>query len=64
MIETTKKVSLELIGLDGNAFSILGAFQKQARRESWSDKEIEEVINEAKDGDYEHLLGTIQDHVE
>ena len=34
-METKKKVSLNLEGIDGNAFSIMGAFRKQARREGW-----------------------------
>ena len=30
-----KKINLKLVGLDGNAFSIMGAFQRQARKENW-----------------------------
>ena len=36
----TKKVSLQLVGLDENAFSLMGAFQKQARREGWTKKRL------------------------
>lgn len=57
-----KKVSLELVGLDGNAFSIMGAFQKQARREGWTKEEIDAVLNECMSGDYNHLLVTIMNH--
>jgi len=28
-----KKVKLTLVGIDGNAYSIMGAFQKAARRQ-------------------------------
>lgn len=59
-----KTVTLELVGLDGNAFSILGAFQRQARKEGWTAAEIKEVIDEAKKDDYNHLLSTIMDHCE
>ncbi len=59
-----KKIKLNLIGLDGNAFAIMGAFQKQAKKEGWSEKEISDVINEAKSGDYNHLLNTISEHCE
>lgn len=59
-----KKVNLELVGVDGNAFSIMGAFQRQARREKWTQKEIEAVLDEATSGDYDHLLATIMDHCE
>ena len=58
-----KKITLELEGLDGNAFAILGAFRKQARREKWTDEEISEVIKEAQSGDYDHLLQTIIKYV-
>lgn len=57
-----KKISLDLEGLDGNAFSLLGAFQKQARREGWTDDEIRAVITESKTGDYDHLLQTLIKH--
>ena len=59
-----KKVKLTLLGLDGNAFSILGAFQKAARRQGWTPAEISAVISEASSGDYDHLLQTIMEHCE
>ena len=59
-----KKISLELEGLDGNAFSLIGAFSKQARREDWNENEIKEVIDECKKGDYDHLLKTLMEHCE
>jgi len=58
-----KKITLELVGLNGNAFALLGAFRKQARREKWTDEEISEVIKEAQSGDYDHLLQTIIKYV-
>ena len=57
-----KKISLELVGLGGNAFSVLGAFAKQAKREKWTEAEIKEVTDEAKRGDYNHLLQTLMDY--
>ncbi len=59
-----KKVSLELVGIDGNAFAILGAFQKQARREGWEADEIKEVMDDAQSGDYDHLLQVMIAHCE
>ena len=58
----TKKITLELVGLDGNAFSLLGAFNKQARKENWTDKEIDEVLKEAQSGDYDNLLRVLYSH--
>lgn len=55
----TKKVKLTLIGLDGNAFALMGAFQRQAKKEGWSKQEIDEVLKECMSGDYTHLLQTL-----
>ena len=57
-----KKIDLELEGLDGNAFALMGSFQKQARREDWTAEEIKEVLDEAESGDYDHLLQTLIAH--
>lgn len=59
-----KKVSLNLVGLDGNAFALMGAFRKQARKENWTQEEIDEVITECKSKDYDHLLITLINHTE
>jgi hypothetical protein len=57
-----KKVKLTLVGLDGNAFSLMGAFQRQARKEKWTKEEIDSVINNCMSGDYNHLLCTLMEH--
>ena len=59
---TMKKVTLQLVGLDGNAFTILGAFRHQARREGWASEEIEEALKEARSSNYDHLLQTIMNY--
>ena len=55
----TKSVGLRLIGLDGNAFYLLGAFARQARKEGWTGAEIAAVRTEATKSDYDHLLRTL-----
>lgn len=62
MTTVTKKVSLNLIGLDGNAFYLMGAFQRQAKKEKWTNEEIDVVLTEAKSGNYNNLLSTLADH--
>ena len=57
-----KKVKLNLVGLDGNAFALLGAFQAQARKEGWTAEEIKEVQKKAMSGDYDHLLCTLMEY--
>jgi hypothetical protein len=59
-----KTVNLQLVGLDGNAFSLMGAFQRQAARENWTDAEIKAVLDECMSGNYEHLLYTLAQHCE
>lgn len=59
-----KKVNLNLVGVNGNFFAIAATFRRQARREGWSSKEIDAVINEAKSGDYDHALATFINHCE
>ena len=54
-----KKITLELVGLDGNAFAVMGAWQRQAKREKWSQEDIDIVLEDAMSGDYNHLLATI-----
>lgn len=56
---TDRKVKLELVGLDGNAFFLLGAFQRAAREQGWTKGEIEAVMTEAKSSDYNHLLSVL-----
>jgi hypothetical protein len=57
-----KKVKLKLVGLDGNAFSVMGAFKRQARSEGWTKEEINEVLDKAMAGDYSNLISTIAEH--
>lgn len=59
-----KTVNLNLVGVDGNAFMVMGVFRRQAKKEGWSSEEIELVMDEAKSGDYVHLLATIENHCE
>ena len=58
-METNKfNVDVDLIGQDGNAFMVLGLCQKAARRAGVEDTKINEFLDEAKQGDYDHLLRT------
>lgn len=63
MDQVTKPV-LKLVGTDGNAFSVLGAARKAARKAGWTDARWEAVRSEAMSGDYDHLLNTFMQHFE
>ena len=57
-------VQMELVGADGNAFSILGRFKREARKQGWDTDSITKVTDHAKSGDYNNLLVTISSFVE
>ena len=57
-------VEVQLIGQDGNAFAILGSVQRALRKAGASKDEINQYMEEAMSGDYNHLLSTTMDWVE
>lgn len=59
-----KKVKLNLIGVDSNAFAVIGTFQREARRQGWTKEEIKLVVDAATSGNYDHLLATFLLHTE
>lgn len=59
-----KTVQMNLVGLDGNSFSLMGAFSKNARRQGWTKEDIDKVMTECMAGDYNHLLSTLVMHTE
>jgi hypothetical protein len=61
---TIKRVKLNLVGLDGNAFSLMAAFRQAARRQGWTQDEIQQVLDDAMSGDYNHLLRGLIKHTE
>ncbi len=57
-----KKVKLVNVG--SNKYSVLGAFARQAKKDGWTESEINKVIEDAVSGDYDHLLITIGNRCE
>lgn len=56
--------ALELTGVDGNAFNILGLCQRAAKRAGWSQERWVAVRDEMMVGNYDHLLATACEHFE
>ena len=56
------KPRLELIGEDGNVFSILGRATREAKRAGWSEEKIKKFQAEAMSGDYDHALQTCMEY--
>lgn len=57
------KVTVKLIGEDGNAFSIMGRVKRELQRSGVSRQEVDEFLKEAMSGDYDHLLQTVMNWV-
>lgn len=58
-METNKfNVDVDLVGQNGNAYMVLGICQKAARKAGIEDTKINQFLDEAKQGDYDHLLRT------
>ena len=52
------KPYVKLVGNDGNAYAIMGACQRAARKAKWTPEKIAEVMADMQSGDYDHLLAT------
>lgn len=56
-----KTVNLNLLQVPGgsNAYALLAAFRRQARREKWTAEEIEAVTKEAQSGSFDNLVNVL-----
>lgn len=59
-----KKVIMNLVGLDGNAFNLIGNFASKARRQGWTKIEIDYVLEQCMLGDYDNLLCVLMRYIE
>lgn len=57
-------IEVELVGHDGNAFSIIGRVRKAMKKAGLSEEQIKEFTDEATSGDYDHLLQTAMRYVD
>ena len=53
-------VEVQLTGVDGNAFAILGAVQRSLKKSGVDAEVSNEFLDEATSGDYDHLLATVK----
>ena len=53
-----------LVGIDGNAYCVMGYTARAMRREGFSQEEIDEMHKKAQSGDYDNLLRVCMDYVE
>jgi flavin-binding protein dodecin len=59
---TTSKPQLKLTGTNLNAFGLIAAALKAAKRAGWTVEQISEFKVNATKGDFDHLLRTLQQH--
>lgn len=59
-----KYVKGSLVGVDGNAFALMGYFKINAQRQGWTKEDIDLVLTKAKSGDYDNLIVTLDAHLE
>ena len=55
-ISDRKKPKVQLSGLDGNAFAIIGRIRKEMRKVGWTKAEIAEATDDMMAGNYDDLL--------
>ena len=53
-----KKQVIDLTGPDGNAYYILGTAMKLCKQVGISSERTDEILDEMKSSDYEHLIKT------
>lgn len=54
---TKKKTKYSLVGIDGNAYSIMGYVQSAMEDVGFSKEDIDAYLDDAMSSDYTHLLG-------
>ena len=57
-----KKVKMRLEGLDGNAFALMGEFERNGREQRIPQTQLNDVMEKMMDGDYNNLLRVLQDN--
>lgn len=61
---TLPRFTLRLVGRDGNAFMIMGLFQRGARAAGWSQEDVHKVLEEMEQGDYNNLLCVVMKYAD
>jgi hypothetical protein len=59
-----KKVKMKLVGLNGNAFVLMGTFANKAKEQGWTQDDVDGVMNECMSSDYNHLLATLSRNID
>jgi hypothetical protein len=58
------RLTVRLVGTDGNAFAVLGVVFRALREAGWSQEERDAFRAEATSGNYNHLLHTVMKYLD
>lgn len=58
-----KKKEYSLVGVDGNAYCLMGYTQEAMKEQGFSKKEIDETMDEAMSGNYMHLVAVLNSKI-
>lgn len=61
---SNNKIKYSLVGIDGNAFAIMGYTTKCMKRENKSKSEINNYMNKATSSNYDHLVSVSLDIID
>lgn len=53
-----------LVGVDGNAYAIMGYTQMAMRKAGFTREEIDQMLDEAKSGNYFNLIAVCSDYID
>ena len=53
-----------LVGVDGNAYCVMGYTTRAMKREGFSKEEVDEMYDKAESGDYNNLLRVCMDYID
>lgn len=53
------EVKMDWASVKDNAFAMLGAFRKAAQQQGFAQADIDRVIDDARSGDYGHLVNVL-----
>lgn len=58
-----KKKEYSLVGVDGNAYCLMGYTREAMEEQGFSEKEIDETMDEAMSGNYMHLVAVLNSKI-
>ena len=53
------KPTVKLVGVDGNAFAVMGAVSTALTRAGWTPEERKDVLDDMMSSDYDHLMQAV-----